>query len=70
MAVGPVSTQAAAPSDAERWHAVESRDVTADESFVYAVLTTGVYCRPSCASRPARRDSTTRRDRHRSNKAT
>lgn len=33
--------------------AVISRDASFDGQFVYAVLTTGVYCRPSCASRPA-----------------
>lgn len=35
-----------------RWRAVHDRDRTADGSFVFAVKTTGVYCRPSC---PARR---------------
>lgn len=35
-----------------RWRAVEARDRAADGSFVFAVATTGVYCRPSC---PARR---------------
>jgi AraC family transcriptional regulator of adaptative response/methylated-DNA-[protein]-cysteine methyltransferase len=34
--------------------AVRRRDRAADGSFVYAVATTGVYCRPSCAARPAR----------------
>lgn len=34
--------------------AVAGRDADADGRFVYAVLTTGVYCRPSCAARPAR----------------
>ncbi|QGZ62791.1 bifunctional DNA-binding transcriptional regulator/O6-methylguanine-DNA methyltransferase Ada [Paraburkholderia acidisoli] len=38
-------------SDAERWRAVASRDVSADGAFFYAVRTTGVFCRPSCASR-------------------
>src|SRR5260370_19292296 len=33
------------------WAAVTSRDAAADRSFVYAVRTTGVYCRPGCASR-------------------
>jgi AraC family transcriptional regulator of adaptative response/methylated-DNA-[protein]-cysteine methyltransferase len=33
---------------------VVERDATADGSFVYAVTTTGVYCRPSCPSRPAK----------------
>lgn len=41
---------------AERfWRAVLSRDPRADGVFVYAVRSTGVYCRPSCPSRkPAR----------------
>jgi AraC family transcriptional regulator of adaptative response/methylated-DNA-[protein]-cysteine methyltransferase len=38
------------------WKAVESRDAHADGLFVYAVRSTGVYCRPSCASRRPRRD--------------
>jgi len=37
-----------------RWTAVRSRDTRADGTFVYSVKTTGVYCRPSCAARPAR----------------
>jgi AraC family transcriptional regulator of adaptative response/methylated-DNA-[protein]-cysteine methyltransferase len=37
-----------------RWQAVIGRDRTADGSFVYAVKTTGVYCRPSCPSRRAK----------------
>ena len=38
------------------WAAVEKRDTNADGSFVYAVASTGVYCRPSCPSRrPSRR---------------
>src|SRR6185437_9199258 len=37
-----------------RWPALRSRDRAADGSFFYAVVTTGVYCRPSCASRPPR----------------
>ena len=44
-------------NDPERWAAVRRRDRAADGSFVYSVLTTGVYCRPSCASRPALRDN-------------
>ena len=34
-----------------RWATVVARDATADGRFVYSVRTTGVYCRPSCASR-------------------
>lgn len=37
-----------------RWAAVVARDARADGSFFYSVKTTGVYCRPSCAARPAR----------------
>jgi AraC family transcriptional regulator of adaptative response/methylated-DNA-[protein]-cysteine methyltransferase len=37
---------------AARWRAVSARDAAADGSFVYAVKTTGVFCRPTC---PARR---------------
>lgn len=33
--------------------AVANRDRRFDGAFVYGVLTTGVYCRPSCASRAA-----------------
>jgi len=38
-------------TDATRWAAVERRDANADGAFVYAVRTTGVFCRPSCGSR-------------------
>lgn len=39
------------------WAQVTSRDATADGSFVYAVRTSGVYCRPACPSRlPLRRN--------------
>src|SRR5665213_1794058 len=34
-----------------RWAAVVARDPTHDGRFVYAVTTTGIYCRPSSASR-------------------
>ncbi|WP_296254873.1 MULTISPECIES: bifunctional DNA-binding transcriptional regulator/O6-methylguanine-DNA methyltransferase Ada [unclassified Pseudomonas] len=37
--------------DDPRWAAVVARDPTADERFVYAVRTTGIYCRPSSVSR-------------------
>ena len=44
-------------SDTERWAAVQRRDAGADGAFFYSVRTTGVYCRPSCASRLARREN-------------
>ena len=41
----------------ERWRSVISRDKAADGAFYYAVATTGIYCRPDCASRlPLRRN--------------
>src|SRR5262249_21812693 len=39
-----------------RWKAVLDRDRSADGMFVYAVRSTGVYCRPSCPSRRPRPD--------------
>src|SRR5271170_7817033 len=39
---------------AARWRAVRSRDRGADGVFVYAVRSTGIYCRPSCPSRKPR----------------
>jgi len=38
------------------WAAVESRDDRYDGRFVYAVSSTGIYCRPSCPSRRPRRE--------------
>lgn len=43
-------------NESEQWAAVRSRDPHADGRFVYSVSTTGVYCRPSCPSRQARRE--------------
>jgi len=34
-----------------RWGAVVARDARTDGQFFYAVASTGVYCRPSCAAR-------------------
>jgi AraC family transcriptional regulator, regulatory protein of adaptative response / methylated-DNA-[protein]-cysteine methyltransferase len=50
------SGKAATLSDT-RWQQVLARDATADGEFYYSVKTTGVYCRPSCASRRARREN-------------
>jgi len=44
-------------TDDDRWTAVLARDLRADGTFLYGVMTTGVYCRPSCAARPARREN-------------
>ncbi len=43
-------------TDDDRWRAVEARNAAFDGAFVYAVASTGIYCRPSCPSRrPGRR---------------
>lgn len=57
-ASGRDARAAATMADA-RWARVQARDAAADGSFVYAVRTTGVYCRPSCAARPARPENVT-----------
>lgn len=41
----------------ERWAAVQTRNAAADGHFVYAVRTTGVYCRPSSAARLPKREN-------------
>ena len=59
-----VATVAGAPDagvtvdqDAARWDAVQRKDACQDGAFVFAVRSTGVYCRPSCAARqPLRRN--------------
>jgi AraC family transcriptional regulator of adaptative response/methylated-DNA-[protein]-cysteine methyltransferase len=40
----------------DRWARISIRDRSADGCFVYAVTSTGVFCRPSCPSRRPRRD--------------
>jgi AraC family transcriptional regulator, regulatory protein of adaptative response / methylated-DNA-[protein]-cysteine methyltransferase len=44
-------------SESDAWTAVATRDASYDGAFVYAVRTTGVYCRPSCSSRQPRREN-------------
>jgi len=46
-------------SPTQRWQAVLARDRRFDGAFVYAVRSTGIYCRPSCASRRPRRTQVT-----------
>jgi AraC family transcriptional regulator of adaptative response/methylated-DNA-[protein]-cysteine methyltransferase len=43
--------------DAAAWRAVLARDRGADGRFVTGVLSTGIYCRPSCAARHPRREN-------------
>lgn len=39
------------------WAAVSARDASADGKFVFAVRTTGVFCRPSCPARRPNREN-------------
>ena len=42
--------------EADCWQAVQNRDAAYDGAFVYAVRSTGIYCRPSCPARRPRRE--------------
>jgi AraC family transcriptional regulator, regulatory protein of adaptative response / methylated-DNA-[protein]-cysteine methyltransferase len=43
-------------AETARWLAVQTRDPRWDGGFVYAVRSTGIYCRPTCPSRRPRRE--------------
>jgi len=45
--------------DNERWKAVADRDPGQDGEFVFAVSSTGIYCRPSCPAKRPRRENVT-----------
>jgi AraC family transcriptional regulator of adaptative response/methylated-DNA-[protein]-cysteine methyltransferase len=45
------------PDETTLWQAVLARDSGFDGWFVYGVLTTGIYCRPSCPSREPKREN-------------
>ena len=53
------TSTAARLSDDQRWEAVLARDASLDGKFFFAVASTGVYCRPSCAARRPRRENVT-----------
>ena len=55
LAVASINPSSSAAS-LDRWKAVADRDLAADGRFVFAVTTTGIYCRPTCPSRRPRRD--------------
>jgi len=64
LAENPPSEMPVAPSnsklsDEKYWNAVVARDSAHDGEFVFAVSTTGVYCRPSCPARRPRRQNVT-----------
>jgi AraC family transcriptional regulator of adaptative response / methylphosphotriester-DNA alkyltransferase methyltransferase len=41
----------------ERWQAIIDNDAAYDGHFFYAVKTTGIFCRPSCKSRPPKKEN-------------
>jgi len=53
----PKTLQLTVPPKAAMYRAITERDPAFDGRFYYGVVTTGVYCRPSCAARPARREN-------------
>jgi AraC family transcriptional regulator of adaptative response/methylated-DNA-[protein]-cysteine methyltransferase len=53
----PAVNHSVAMSDETAWTAVVTRDGRLAGQFVYAVRTTGVYCRPGCPSRQPRREN-------------
>ncbi len=44
-------------TERSRWQAVLDNDAGQDGVFFYGVASTGIFCRPSCPSRPPRRDN-------------
>ncbi len=44
-------------NNSDMWSSVLARDAAADGRFVYAVRSTGIYCRPSCPSRKPVREN-------------
>ena len=52
------ATSAPQNSPGAKWAAVLARDKSADGRFVYAVRSTGIYCKPSCSSRKPLRQNT------------
>lgn len=54
--VQDMKTSIASAGHGDRWQAVLSRDHKVDGRFVYAVSSTGVFCRPSCPSRKPKRE--------------
>ncbi len=51
-----LSMNPAVMSNPELWNAVLTRDASRDGSFVFAVRSTGIYCRPSCPARRPHRE--------------
>jgi len=57
MSTSPTKPTSDPKKDDQRWAAVLARDPAADDQFVYAVKTTGIYCRPSSSARMPKREN-------------
>lgn len=44
-------------NESRAWNSVLSRDKESDGAFIYGVVTTGIYCRPSCPSKRPKREN-------------
>jgi AraC family transcriptional regulator of adaptative response/methylated-DNA-[protein]-cysteine methyltransferase len=55
----PAASSNSKAAEEQRWNVVMARDSAHDGEFVFAVATTGVYCRPSCPARRPRRENVT-----------
>lgn len=44
-------------TEQEMWEAVQNSDAGYDGLFFYAVKTTGIFCRPSCKSKPPKKEN-------------
>jgi AraC family transcriptional regulator of adaptative response/methylated-DNA-[protein]-cysteine methyltransferase len=55
--IAPTQAETPLPDFDTCYAAVARRDAAMDGRFLYAVATTGVYCRPSCGARLARREN-------------
>jgi len=56
LAIAPTMKQ---KDESRQWQAVLERNSTEDGKFVFAVSSTGIYCRPSCPSKRPRRENVT-----------
>ncbi|MGW6690782.1 bifunctional transcriptional activator/DNA repair enzyme AdaA [Streptomyces sp. NPDC054961] len=57
LTAAPAAAASRYETDEERWRAVRDGDEAADGTFYYVVRTTGIYSRPSCVARLARREN-------------
>lgn len=53
----PTAAPKAVQINARRWQAVVGRDRSLDGTFVFAVSSTGIFCRPSCPAKRPRREN-------------